>query len=97
MLQRQLSGSPAGEVLSVMQRRGNVTIKDLEEALNVTANAVRQQLTVLLSEGSDRASRLRTSAAGGPSTFIRPDGQRAGRCFPTIMTSSLTRCCAKSW
>ena len=51
MLQRQLSGSPAGEVLSVMQRRGNVTIKDLEEALNVTANAVRQQLTALLSEG----------------------------------------------
>ncbi len=51
MLQRQLSGSPAGEVLSVMQRRGDVTIKDLEEALNVTANAVRQQLTALLSEG----------------------------------------------
>lgn len=51
MLQRQLSGSPAGEVLSVMQRRGNVTVKDLEEALNVTANAVRQQLAVLLAEG----------------------------------------------
>lgn len=51
MLQRQLSGSPAGEVLSIMQRRGDVTVKDLEEALNVTANAVRQQLTVLLAEG----------------------------------------------
>ncbi len=51
MLQRQLSGSPAGEVLSVMQRRGEVTIKDLEEALNVTANAVRQQVTALSAEG----------------------------------------------
>lgn len=51
MFQRQLSGSAAGEVLSVMQRRGDVTVKDLEEALNVTATAVRQQLAVLLAEG----------------------------------------------
>jgi predicted ArsR family transcriptional regulator len=51
MLQKQLAGSPAGEVLSVMQRRGAVTVKDLEEALNVTATAVRQQLAVLLAEG----------------------------------------------
>lgn len=51
MLQKQLSGSPAGEVLSVMQRRGAVTVKDLEEALSVTATAVRQQLSVLLAEG----------------------------------------------
>lgn len=51
MLQKQLSGSPAGEVLSVMQRRGAVTVKDLEGALRVTANAVRQQLSVLLAEG----------------------------------------------
>lgn len=34
-----------------MQRRGQVTVKDLEEALGVTANAVRQQLAVLLAEG----------------------------------------------
>lgn len=51
MLQKQLAGSPAGEVLSIMQRRGQVTVKDLEEALGVTANAVRQQLAVLLAEG----------------------------------------------
>ncbi len=51
MLQKQLSGSPAGEVLGVMQRRGEVTVKDLEEALSVTANAVRQQLTALLAGG----------------------------------------------
>jgi len=51
MLQRQLSSSPAGEVLSLMQRRGTVTVKDLEQALNVTATAVRQQLGVLLAEG----------------------------------------------
>ncbi len=51
MLQRQLANSPAGEVLSLMQRRGKVTVKDLEQALNVTATAVRQQLAVLLAEG----------------------------------------------
>lgn len=51
MLQKQLTGSPAGGVLNAMQRRGQVTVKDLEEALGVTATAVRQQLMVLLAEG----------------------------------------------
>lgn len=51
MLQKRLTGSPAGGVLSAMQRQGQVTVKDLEEALNVTATAVRQQLAALLAEG----------------------------------------------
>lgn len=51
MIQRQLTGSPAGEVLTILQRTGAVTVKDLEETMGVTATAVRQQLVVLLAEG----------------------------------------------
>ncbi len=51
MLQKQLTGSPAGELLTALQRRGTATVKDLEDLLSVTANAIRQQLTGLLAEG----------------------------------------------
>jgi predicted ArsR family transcriptional regulator len=51
MIQKQLAGSPAGELLTTLQRRGQVTVKDLEDFMGVTATAVRQQLTVLLAEG----------------------------------------------
>lgn len=51
MIQRQLSGSPAGEVLTHLQRRGTATVKELETALNVTATAVRQQLMSLMADG----------------------------------------------
>ena len=51
MIQRQLTGSPAGAVLMLLQRKGAATVKELEEAIGVTATAVRQQLMVLLAEG----------------------------------------------
>ncbi len=51
MIQRQLTGSPAGEVLMLLQRKGAATVKDLEVAMDVTATAVRQQLMALLAEG----------------------------------------------
>ena len=51
MIQKQLTGSPAGEVLTLLQRKGAATVKELEDALAVTATAVRQQLNVLLAEG----------------------------------------------
>jgi DeoR family transcriptional regulator, suf operon transcriptional repressor len=38
-------------VLTILQRRGKSTVKELEEALGVTANAVRQQITTLVAEG----------------------------------------------
>ena len=50
MIQKQISGSPAGEVLTLLQRKGSATVKELEDALSVTATAVRQQLNVLLAE-----------------------------------------------
>jgi DeoR family transcriptional regulator, suf operon transcriptional repressor len=51
MIQKQLTGSPAGELLTALQRRGQATVKDLEDVMGVTATAVRQQLAVLLAEG----------------------------------------------
>jgi DeoR family transcriptional regulator, suf operon transcriptional repressor len=50
MIQSQLMGSPAGQVLVLLQRQGASTIKELEEALGVTATAVRQQIGNLLAE-----------------------------------------------
>ncbi len=50
MIQRQLTASPAGEVLTHLQRRGAATVKELEVALGVTATAVRQQLMSLMAD-----------------------------------------------
>jgi DeoR family suf operon transcriptional repressor len=47
----QLNSSPAGHVLTILQRRGKSTVKELGLALGVTANAVRQQITSLVAEG----------------------------------------------
>jgi DeoR family suf operon transcriptional repressor len=51
MIPPPLTGSPAGQVLSILQRYGTVTIKDLETSLGVTATAVRQQIAGLLADG----------------------------------------------
>ena len=51
MIPSPLTGSPAGQVLSILQRSGPVTIKDLEIGLGVTATAVRQQIAGLLADG----------------------------------------------
>ena len=51
MIPPQLTGSPAGEVLGILQRHGPVTIKDLETGLGVTTTAVRQQIAGLLADG----------------------------------------------
>jgi predicted ArsR family transcriptional regulator len=52
MLPNQLThASPAGTVLHLLQRNGSATIKRLEDALGVTATAVRQQIANLLAEG----------------------------------------------
>ena len=51
MIPTVLTGSPAGQVLSILQRQGSVSIKELEVGLGVTATAVRQQITGLLADG----------------------------------------------
>ena len=50
MIQKRLMGSPGGAVLVLLQRKGPLTIKELEAALGVTATAVRQQVTALLAD-----------------------------------------------
>ena len=51
MIPTVLTGSPAGQVLSILQRQGSVSIKELEIGLGVTATAVRQQISGLLADG----------------------------------------------
>jgi len=51
MIPSQLAGSPAEQVLSILQRQGTATVKDLGDALGVTATAVRQQVAGLLADG----------------------------------------------
>jgi predicted ArsR family transcriptional regulator len=46
-----MAGSPARQVLAVLQRSGRSTVRELEKNLGVTSNAVRQQLTGLMAEG----------------------------------------------
>lgn len=46
-----LNDSPAGHILTILQRRGRSTVRELEEALSVSANAVRQQITSLMADG----------------------------------------------
>ena len=44
----QLEKSPAGQILKLLQQRGELRIKDIEAALGVTSTAVRQQLKAVL-------------------------------------------------
>lgn len=46
----QLEKSPAGQILKLLQQRGELRIKDIEAALGVTSTAVRQQLNALVAE-----------------------------------------------
>ena len=50
-LTAQNTSSPAGQMLEFLLRNGPAAIKDLEQASGVTATAVRQQLSSLMSEG----------------------------------------------
>lgn len=51
MIVRPLADSPADEVLTILQRSGASTVKELEDRLGVTATAVRQQVSSLLADG----------------------------------------------
>ena len=46
----QFDKSPAGQILKLLQHQGTLRIKEMVEALGVTATAVRQQLTALVAE-----------------------------------------------
>lgn len=50
-LLRTLQGSPAGNIVEILQRQGPLSIKAIEEQVGVTKTAVRQQLTSLMADG----------------------------------------------
>ncbi len=43
-------GTPAGDILTYIQRNGSATVKQLEDALGVSTTAVREQLTHLTNQ-----------------------------------------------
>ena len=51
--------------MTLLQRKGPLTVKELEEGLGVTANAVRQQIGNLLAEATSNRRRS-TTGAGRP-------------------------------
>lgn len=55
----QNSSTPAGQILEYLLRSGEASIKELEQAIGVTATAVRQQLASLTAEGLVTMSRER--------------------------------------
>jgi predicted ArsR family transcriptional regulator len=55
----RLDKSPAGQILKLLQQLGTLSIKDIETALGVTTNAVRQQITALQAEGFVTAATVR--------------------------------------
>src|SRR5262245_39104128 len=55
----RIDGSPAGQILKLLQQQGPLSIKEIEVALGVTTTAVRQQLTTLMSTGMVTAETVR--------------------------------------
>jgi predicted ArsR family transcriptional regulator len=66
----QVDKSPAGQILKLLQQRGELRIKDIEAALGVTSTAVRQQLNALLAENLV-ASTLVREKRGRPHAIYR--------------------------
>ena len=55
----RLDRSPAGQILKLLQQQGSLSIKAIEAALGVTATAVRQQLTMLMTAETVTAETVR--------------------------------------
>ena len=81
-------------MLSILQRQGSVSIKELEIRLGVTATAVRQQISGLLADGYIQQE-LERAGRGRPKHVysLTPRGDRS---FRITTMSSPTLCCAKS-
>ncbi|GAA5527679.1 DeoR family transcriptional regulator [Herpetosiphon gulosus] len=59
-------GTPAGDIVSYIQRKGSATVKELEDALAVSTTAVREQLTHLTNQGLIAPTKIR-QGPGRPS------------------------------
>lgn len=55
-------GTPAGDILTFIQRTGSATVKELEDTLSVSTTAVREQLTHLTNQGLVATTKIRQGA-----------------------------------
>ena len=68
---------PASEILQLLQRRGPLGIKALEEALGVSTNAVREQLQHLLSAELITTTKVRNGAGRPAHVYALSDKAQA--------------------
>ena len=52
-------GTPAGDILTFIQRNGSATVKELEDVLGVSTTAVREQLTHLTNQELITTNKIR--------------------------------------
>jgi len=69
--------TPSGRIVAYLQRHGSASVRELEDALGVTTNAVRQQLTQLQTDGW-LFSRLCRGGVGRPYNryYLTDDAKR---------------------
>lgn len=73
-------GSPARQILNYLQRQGQATIKELEQALGVSSTAVREQLAHLVADNLVRTSTVRNGP--GRPHFVYKLTEKAQALFP---------------
>lgn len=71
---------PASEILQLLQRRGPLSVKALEEALGVSTNAVREQLQHLLAAELITTSKVRNGTGRPAHVYALSD--KAQSLFP---------------
>lgn len=73
---RGIESTPAGQIVELLQRRGPMRIKEIENALGVTTTAVRQQLTNLVAEGVVTSQVVREGVGRPSYTYSLTDKAR---------------------
>src|SRR4029453_4182373 len=66
----RIDGSPAGQILKLLQQQGPLSIKEIEAALGVTTTAVRQQLVRVMATRMVTAETVREKR-GRPHALYR--------------------------
>ena len=65
-------------ILDLLRKQNGMSVTDFQEALDVTATAVRQRLTRLMAQGYVRREAIESSGRGRPSHryHLTPQGRR---------------------
>ena len=67
---KEMFESPVGRILRFILEKGDVTVKDIEEGLKVTRNAVRVQLDSLVAQGLVNSRLIRNERGRPHSTYF---------------------------